>query len=1827
MTFRHNLAAPPVDYEDFDDREVSGGLGKERAGTDIRTIDDDEAEPEQGFRVRAWEHGIGPASESQPVLECEITILDDDAWPWERLDTRDNDVGTGTGRQWLDTYTDEAFAFAGVLNRSDDSQDWYGFTLTRRTELIVEFHKQHALGKAGMLQVWSGNGGVHGTVDHGEKRTFTLEPGYYELRVSIDPGAATERNYEHYDVLAKAWTDDGTEAKATDLGTLGIGTWTISGVTNEDDDTEDYYKFTLDERFRVELTHVEGAALHTEAFGQGTTSLKDGESGSKDLEPGTYYLIQTAHRGRRHLWWQPRPYESTIRVFTPQPVVTDVSVTSAPEEGDTYLWGETIEVQVTFDRNVVVSGTPTLGLTIGSDWRGARYSNGSGSKVLEFQYRIGDNDHDTDGISVRASDSAGTYGLLHGMIEDEWFGSGSPVNRNYPAQANLAGQKVDALQSGDATLSALALTHGTNPIALEPPFSADMTAYTATAGSTEQSVEMVTLTATANHDDATVAYLDTNDEALPDADVETEGHQVALSVGANTIKVEVTAENMRTQTYTVVVTRIATRPDAPRDLIAAPVSGSKVHLYWTAPLNFASSAVTGYEYRVSADGGQTWTRQWRDTLGSVPRPEITDFLVHWLDAASEYTFQVRAENPDGKGPAASVAGRAGEPHERRPTLTIEKIPGKDSVIPGRTDSGNGNTCHEDAFAHYRVRASDGDHIWLPRSQHRGIKVRVEYDYGGSVSQSGYVSQTETGLVGSNAGSLAPGNRHWDQKQCIHTARAGAGPLTVRLMQGEEYDVASPRAICIQMDREENGNRIAGASCPNALMEVADASANENTGSITFRVTLSQAAATTVTVDYATEDVTATSPLDYEARSGKLIFAAGSMEETVTVPIVDDPIEDGGETFKLVLRNVVGAVLADTEAVGTILNTEAPLLGFTLVDAATATDVGPIADGGAFTLADPANGSYGFRVETAADAQIGSVKLALVAGAKAVTQTDNLAPWSLYGDADGAVHGQGLPAGSYTLSATAHAQAGGTGAVVQTLGVSFTVTAEETPAGDALTAAFRDVPGSHGGPGSEPFTFRVLFSEAIPVSYVVLRDQGAFAVTNGSVKKAKRVDGRDDLREIHIQPSGWDAVSITLPATTSCAATGAICMDDERMLSNTETATVEGPVAIDVADAKVTEGPGATLDFVVSLSRAASGTVTVDYATADGTATEGDDYTRTEGTLTFAAGQTSKTVAVPVLDDAHDDGGETLTLVLSNAVGARIRDGEAVGTIENSDAIPKAWLARFGRTVADHVVDAVGTRLAGPAQGGSHVTLGGQRIALDGGGAPAGADAATERALAEREAAQGLASFAGRMAGASGNGAPGVSAWTRWGEEEPGGDTRTMSARELLLGSSFHLNLSGGGENAGAGDTAFVAWGGASSSRFDGEADGLVLDGEVTTFTLGADAAWSRWLAGVAVSLSEGTGSFRDHERSDRASRGSGTLESSLTGVHPYARLTLSERLSAWGLLGFGAGELTLEVDSGERWTTDTSQEMAAAGARGVLVAAPEAGGLELALRADAVVQRMRSDAATSPRLAASEAQTSRVRLMLEGSHAIAVGDGGRLVPTLEVGLRQDGGDAETGTGIELGGGLAWTDPATGLAVEAKVRGLVAHEDADYSERGASGSVRIAPGADGRGLTLTLAPAWGAAEGGAERLWSHRDARGFAPEGEAEAGSRLEAELGYGFAVFGDRGVATPHAGWSRAGESETLILGQRLQMGASRWHVAGEFAAGGRGFVAGYGYRLGDSAWRVESAFGKEERSYRAGYVYRVGDALDLSLDGRRREPANDEAPEHEIMLRAGMRW
>ena len=120
---------------------------------------------------------------------------------------------------------------------------------------------------------------------------------------------------------------------------------------------------------------------------------------------------------------------------------------------------------------------------------------------------------------------------------------------------------------------------------------------------------------------------------------------------------------------------------------------------------------------------------------------------------------------------------------------------------------------------------------------------------------------------------------------------------------------------------------------------------------------------------------------------------------------------------------------------------------------------------------------------------------------------------------------------------------------------------------------------------------------------------------------------------------------------------------------------DGVPALSIADASVDEGDSGstTLDFTVTLDRAATATVTVNWATSDGTATAGTDYTAATGSLTFDAGDSSKTVSVTVTDDDVDEPNETFTVTLAVHSGATIEDGTATGTITDDDATPTVTL--------------------------------------------------------------------------------------------------------------------------------------------------------------------------------------------------------------------------------------------------------------------------------------------------------------------------------------------------------------------------------------------------------------------------------------------------------------------------------------------------------------------------------------------------------------------------
>lgn len=127
-----------------------------------------------------------------------------------------------------------------------------------------------------------------------------------------------------------------------------------------------------------------------------------------------------------------------------------------------------------------------------------------------------------------------------------------------------------------------------------------------------------------------------------------------------------------------------------------------------------------------------------------------------------------------------------------------------------------------------------------------------------------------------------------------------------------------------------------------------------------------------------------------------------------------------------------------------------------------------------------------------------------------------------------------------------------------------------------------------------------------------------------------------------------------------AATGTIANDD-----------VTSPPTISIADASRSEGNSGTANmaFIVSLSKASATPVTVRYATSNATAMSGTDYVSTSGTITFAAGETSKTINVSILGDTAVEPDEALTVTLSAPSGATLSRAAATGTITNDDVAP------------------------------------------------------------------------------------------------------------------------------------------------------------------------------------------------------------------------------------------------------------------------------------------------------------------------------------------------------------------------------------------------------------------------------------------------------------------------------------------------------------------------------------------------------------------------------
>ena len=446
---------------------------------------------------------------------------------------------------------------------------------------------------------------------------------------------------------------------------------------------------------------------------------------------------------------------------------------------------------------------------------------------------------------------------------------------------------------------------------------------------------------------------------------------------------------------------------------------------------------------------------------------------------------------------------------------------------------------------------------------------------------------------------------------------------------------------------------------------------------------------------------------------------------------------------------------------------------------------------------------------------------------------------------------------------------------------------------------------------------------------------------------------------------------------------------------------------------------------------------------------------------------------------------------------------------------KAWAARFGRTVSGQVLDGVQERLRVSRQAGFEATLAGHHL----GGM--GDEASQTFADRQPSGAAALRRELDTLAG-----------WMDEQMDHPaGGGTprQALTGRDLLTSSAF--TLTGGDADNGFG----ALWGRGAVSHFAGEDGALSLDGEVATGMVGADWVSGRWLTGLTLAMSRGTGGYRTAD-------GSGDIESTLTGLYPWMGYHLTERLSLWAALGYGAGVLTVTPQDEAALAADLSLGMVAAGARSEVLRLPRLGGITLAVETDARLTRTTTGATAD--LPATDASVWQLRLGLEGSRHVALEGGGALRPSIELGLRHDGGDAETGSGIELGAGLGFSKPASGLSLDLAARGLLTHEASGFQEWGASASLTYDPAPSSEeGLSVSLQQSVGASSSGGVHALLGRDTMAEpAAYGGIGGASRLQARVGYGLPIGEARFIGTPQLGFGLSEGRHNYTLGWHLSV-------------------------------------------------------------------------------------
>ena len=962
----------------------------------------------------------------------------------------------------------------------------------------------------------------------------------------------------------------------------------------------------------------------------------------------------------------------------------------------------------------------------------------------------------------------------------------------------------------------------------------------------------------------------------------------------------------------------------------------------------------------------------------------------------------------------------------------------------------------------------------------------------------------------------------------------------------------------------NGVIVDNDGLPKAV--ISDARASEEEGELEFAVRLEGRSAKPVTVDWATSAGTATPGQDYTEASGTLTIAPGKTSGAIQVAVTDDEVHEDDETLTVTLSAPANATLAEGGATanGVIVdNDAAPRI--LIADAEALEDEGGL--------------SFAVTLTTETVEQV-TVDWATSAGTATpgqdyteVSGTLTFMPGQTARTVHVPVRDDKVQEEDETLSVAlseptnatiADDMGTATGVIVDNDAfpririanayadeddreLEFAITLEGRTT-QSVTVEWTTMPGT-----AKPEVDYVSASGTLILGPTAIRGTILVELIDDDVKEENETLTLTLSRPVNARING-----------RTISATGTIRDNDEAPAP---------PPEIRITDSGADESAG-RLVFTATLSRAVNQAATVRWATSDGSATAGTDYVAGIGTLTFAPGATSAEIAVGLLDDLVHEETEIFHITLSDPANATLAVSKASGLIQDDDGpeLVEAWLARFARTAASHALEAVEDRIRRRRPQGSHLTIAGRRLDLSGrqpwteAGASWTGPATGAGLLPGHLGSPSAAAISGQNSGGFGGLASTglLQPPTGFGARQPySGGHRSFHGgaglSDLLLRSSFQFSGSTGGDRTGLGLVApadegsqagtegvagygWSLWGRGATTRFGGGETNISVGGDVATGTVGIDFERGRVVFGVAASHSFGQGDVLEYGNGRRLKRDT-DMESSLTTGLPYLRVALSDSLSIWGILGHGRGSMTMTQSDLGSVETDIAMNMGALGLRQDLKkSASECHCLDLALKTDFLVLNATADESVA--LPELSRDVSRARLMMEGSRTTKLDSGAVLIPSAEVGLRWDGGDAETGGGMEFGAGIRYANAPRGLLMELKGRSLLTHQSGELTEWGLAGAIRVDPGSSDRGLSFGLRSSWGNASSGVTRLWEQQQ-QGATALGyrNTEMRSLAEADLGYRLNLFGDRARVMPYLGAGLSEQSgQAYRLGARLRL-------------------------------------------------------------------------------------